>query len=358
MAKFNTANIFAGLKQAEKLAGQIDTAYDAVILTKYIKLAAENKYSDNDTEEDLIALAADIDVNGLINALVVRKISDTEYILISGERRFLSVTRHLNWKQVRCRIYENITETRAQLMLHIANLQTREYTASQKLTFYEDCHALLQKMKSSGEYKGGIQEGIASMLNVTDRQVRTYKTIVDNTTPEQRQEIAEGKTSLKAAYREVTEKNSGTGSGTVKKQSPKKEKAPDEQPAAPQADLKTLKEVLVCKLDCKEDILFYCLNVPTTAEGVRYLNMKYLHRGGTVAFSNGSSGFYDWKEKLVITKADGLEVMYSVGDVDACIREMIRCCQMVTLEEQKHILSAHFTQLQLEQISKQEGETI
>ena len=45
-------------------------------------------------------------------------------------------------------------------MLHIAN-GGRDYTAEQKLTLYEEYRELLNELKASGEFKGGIQKGVA-----------------------------------------------------------------------------------------------------------------------------------------------------------------------------------------------------
>jgi len=98
-------------------------------------------------------------------------------------------------------VYDNISLNAAQLKLHIANLDVREYTTAQKLQFYSDTEQLLHSMKESGEYTGPIQQGIAELLGVSERQVRKYKTITGNLLQDQLQQVVDGKISLNDAYK-------------------------------------------------------------------------------------------------------------------------------------------------------------
>ena len=71
----------------------------------------------------------------------------------------------------------NLSEEQEQLRLFMANLSVREYTAIQKYKFYLEVKELLERMKESGQYRGGMQKGIADILNVTKRQVTKYSAI-------------------------------------------------------------------------------------------------------------------------------------------------------------------------------------
>ena len=57
------------------------------IPVEYIYPAKDNPYAADDTDEALYALAMSIRINGLLNPLVLNKVSDTEYRIISGEKR-------------------------------------------------------------------------------------------------------------------------------------------------------------------------------------------------------------------------------------------------------------------------------
>lgn len=76
-------------------------------------------------------------------------------------------------------------------MLHIAN-GGRDYTAEQKLTLYEEYRELLNELKASGEFKGGIQKGVAELMHVSDRQVRTYRTMSEQLTEPEKVDLAAG----------------------------------------------------------------------------------------------------------------------------------------------------------------------
>ena len=146
------------------------------------------------------------------------------YTLISGEKRYKSIRDYLKWQRIPCRVYSGLSPDRAQLMLHSANLSTREYTTEQKLRFYLDADALLRRMQESGEYSGPLQKGLAALLNVSDRQVRRYKSITEKLTPEQKAEVASGDMSMRGALELIS---------SAKQQSQPKTQQEPEQPVTP-----------------------------------------------------------------------------------------------------------------------------
>ena len=95
-------------------------------------------------------------------------------------------------------VFEGLSAEAAQLKLCMANLAVREYTTSQKYKFYLEVKALLEKMKASGEYKGGLQKGIAEILNVTKRQVARYSSI-EKLPAEIQNDVIEGRITLNQA---------------------------------------------------------------------------------------------------------------------------------------------------------------
>ena len=177
-----------------------------------IKLADDNPYNVNDTLESIEELATSIKASGLMHPLVVRKLSDTEYSLISGERRYKAITKHLKWRAIPCTVYEDISDLQAQIMLHDANLATREYTPQEKLNFYPKVVDCVSKMIETGEYKGAKQKAVAELLHISDRQVRKYKAIIENLSQEEINKVASGETSINVAYEQAQNSKSGTDS--------------------------------------------------------------------------------------------------------------------------------------------------
>lgn len=200
MSKIDVSSIMIGLSKVKDAAATLDTiARDEAVEPEYIYLAENNPYAENDTPEELEALAQDIRVNGLIHSLVLNKKDETHYTLISGEKRYKAITQYLNWKTIPCRVYSHLSADRAQLMLHSANLRTREYTNEQKLRFYTDAEVLLKRMKEAGEYSGPIQKGLAQLLGVSTRQIRRYKSLTEKLDEQQMKEVTSGRVSMASA---------------------------------------------------------------------------------------------------------------------------------------------------------------
>ena len=140
----------------------------------FIHLAESNVYNENDTDESIKELADNIEACGLLHPIAVHKISSYHYQIISGERRYRAITEYLHWKSIPCMVFEGLSKDSAQLKLYMANLAVREYTSGQRFKYYIEVKELLGRMAKSGEYTGGLQKGIAEILNVTERQIRKY----------------------------------------------------------------------------------------------------------------------------------------------------------------------------------------
>ena len=183
---------------------------------EYITPSKDNPYAENDKEEDIYELAMSIQANGLINPITLNKVSNTQYIIISGERRYKAITQYLHWPKIPATVYNNLSPNAAQLILHTANLEVREYTASQKLDYYIKTEALLQSMKNSGEYSGSIQKGISEALGVSTHQIRKYKKIIESPDKTLLSEVMNGTISVEKAYKLATIKadaQKSTGDG-------------------------------------------------------------------------------------------------------------------------------------------------
>lgn len=197
----NLKNLAARMKSVNSAAETLTTiAHSETVAVKYIKPAKHNVCAQNDTEESVKTLAASIAADGLIHDLTVNKVSETEYHLISGERRFRAITEVLHWNTVQCRVYEHMSDNRAQLMLLEANLQVREYSAGEKLAFYKEAVGILKQMQEKAH-----QSEIAALLGVSTRQVRKYQEIVENLPDSDQKEISAGNISINEAVKRVKE---------------------------------------------------------------------------------------------------------------------------------------------------------
>ena len=118
MAKIDLAAITKGLQKVQDKATAMETvAHDELVDADLIYFAENNPYAEQDTPEELAALAEDIKVNGLIHPLVVHRESPEHYTLISGEKRYKSIRDYLAWQRIPCRVYSGLSPDRAQLMI-------------------------------------------------------------------------------------------------------------------------------------------------------------------------------------------------------------------------------------------------
>ena len=111
----------------------------------------KNTAAKNDTDEEIAELAADIEVNGILHPILVNHITaKDEYRIVSGERRFRATTECLHWALIPCMVREDLSEEEETLALLSANLETREYSAADKLELCREAEQALIAMKERG----------------------------------------------------------------------------------------------------------------------------------------------------------------------------------------------------------------
>lgn len=216
MKKLDFGTISAGLDTLQNtLERNSGIGWSELVAADAIDFAEKNTYAADDTDETIRELADQIEVAGLLSPLGVIK-EGTRYRLFSGERRYRAITTYLHWEKIPCQVFEGVSANKAQLMLHMANA-SREYSPARKLELYEEYNALLRQMKENGEFSGGVQKGVAELLNVSDRQVRTYRTMAERLTPEEKEAVKSGEISFgeakQVAVERASEEKTGTGSG-------------------------------------------------------------------------------------------------------------------------------------------------
>lgn len=201
MGKFNLENLQKAVKKVEETGnkermqnvGRVDN-----IPAEYIHFAKNNIYNEQDTEESIKEMANSIEGFGLLTPLTVRKISDGNYELISGERRYRALTEHLNRRLIPCIVFENLSDDEALAKLSIANLDVRKYTSSQLYRYYLQLKDVLTNLKSSGKYHGSVQQAIAERLDISVRQVKKLSA-VEKLPDDMQKQIIDGTLSVNQA---------------------------------------------------------------------------------------------------------------------------------------------------------------
>ncbi len=249
-----------------------------------IVLHPENTAAQHDTDEEIQELAENIRVNGLLHPLVVHRLADGTYRLISGERRYRAITIYLGWKTVPCTVYENLSPSAEKIMLISANTETRKYNKSDMLKLYTEYDAALRELKSEGKYKGGIQKGIAALMGVSDRQIRNYRAELEQET-------------------------------ASKTASPKKEKA--EIISAFSDD--ELIELLQCVYNTQKVIEFYQTAVPTTKEAIPFLKPDTGYHGASL-LHDGKQGHWTKTNPKLEIRFDGRKQDLKYTEIDRLIR--------------------------------------
>ncbi|WP_124042053.1 ParB/RepB/Spo0J family partition protein [Clostridium perfringens] len=158
-----------------------------------IKRNEKNFYDIVDIEE----LAEDIKLNGLNHNLVVRKLDNDKFELISGERRYTALNKlvkegNKTFALVPCKVIE-ANDTDAEIILIQANAQTRELTEVEKLKQVQRLKELYKIKKANGEkVTGKVREIIANDLKLSPTQVGRYEKINSSLIPELKNALEKG----------------------------------------------------------------------------------------------------------------------------------------------------------------------
>ncbi len=142
-------------------------------------------------------LADDIKLNGLNHNLVVRKLDNGQFELISGERRYTALSKlvkegNKTFALVPCKVIE-VNDTDAEIILIQANAQTRELSEVEKLKQVQRLKELYKDKKAKGEkVPGKIREIIANDLKLSPTQVGRYEKINSSLIPELKTVLEKG----------------------------------------------------------------------------------------------------------------------------------------------------------------------
>ncbi|EJT6502693.1 ParB N-terminal domain-containing protein [Clostridium perfringens] len=163
---------------------------------------------------DIESLVEDIKLNGLNHNLVVRKLDNDMYELISGERRYTALNKLINegnkeFNLVPCKVIES-NDIDSEIILIQANAQSRELTEVEKLTQVERLKELYKIKKKNGEkVPGKIRDIIANDLKLSPTQVGRYERINNKLIPELKAVIEQGNLTIANAseFSSLSEEN-------------------------------------------------------------------------------------------------------------------------------------------------------
>lgn len=244
MGKFSISGLMNEHSKAEG-SGNTPTFKVDHIYIKNISPSERNKY----TVDDITELKASIELHGLQQNLLVRKLGTVEdYEIISGHRRYKALCELTNegkagFDFAPCRIIKTSDDIQAELQLILANSTTRRLTDFEITYQAGRVKELLTLLSESGyKIEGRKREIVANMLEVSASQVARMESINKNLTPGLMQAFKEGNINITTAYEasrlkvdqqaEILEKHSVGETITPSKVKEKREKPPTETPKA------------------------------------------------------------------------------------------------------------------------------
>lgn len=157
--------------------------------------SSNNFYGIREIEE----LTESIKESGLMHNLVVRKLDNENYEILSGERRFHAL-KSLNYKKVPCQVKE-MNETDGEILLIQANAKQRELTPTEKMKSIERLEQLYAYKKAKGEEvpKGKTRDIIGKDIGLSGVQVGRYSKVSKNLIEPLKEKLDEGTITLTQA---------------------------------------------------------------------------------------------------------------------------------------------------------------
>lgn len=132
-----------------------------------------NFYGIREIEE----LAESIKENGLMHNLVVRKLDNGTYEILSGERRYRACKLN-GLNKIPCLIKENLSDLDAELLLIQANSEQRELTPTEKMEGIKRLEAIYKQKRRNGEkLEGKTRDLIGKDLGLSGIQVGRYQKV-------------------------------------------------------------------------------------------------------------------------------------------------------------------------------------
>lgn len=145
-----------------------------------LKPSKNNFYGIRDVEE----LAESIKENGLMHNLVVKRLQDGMYEILSGERRYTAL-KSLGYEKIPCQV-RTVSELDSEIILIQANSKQRELNHIEKMQGINRLKELYELKKNNGEPipKGKTRDIIGKDVGLSGVQVGRYMKINKDLIPE------------------------------------------------------------------------------------------------------------------------------------------------------------------------------
>lgn len=155
-------------------------------------------------EEGIKELKDSIELLGLKQNLLVKKLDSNKYEIIAGHRRYIAMKRlyeegNENFKYIPCKVEED-DDIRSELSLIITNSTARELTDWEKIHQANKLKELLTEYKKREKIPGRIRDIIANILKVSSTQIARMESISKNLIDEFKEELKEEKVNFSSAY--------------------------------------------------------------------------------------------------------------------------------------------------------------
>ncbi len=164
--------------------------------------SANNFYS---TDEDgLTDLKDSIELLGLQQNLVIKKIENGKYEIIAGHRRYLAMKKlyeegNINFKYIPCKVEEE-DHLKNELRLLMTNSTARELTDWEKIHQAKKLKELLTEYKKREKLPGRVRDIVADVLNTSTSQIARMESISNNLVEEFQEAMKEEDVKISVAY--------------------------------------------------------------------------------------------------------------------------------------------------------------
>lgn len=203
MAKFNMMELLNNNSKSPLEHNDTSEKFETVqISINNIVPSPNNFYSIE--EEKLKGLKDSIELLGLKQNLVVKKIEKNKYEIIAGHRRYLAMKKlyeegNLNFEYIPCKV-EDDDYIKNELELLMTNSTTRELSDWEKITQANKLKELLTEYKKKEKLPGRLRDIISDILNTSPTQVARMESISKNLVEEFKDELKDGNIRITVAH--------------------------------------------------------------------------------------------------------------------------------------------------------------
>ena len=183
MAKFNVLSLLNNNSKGENKE-KIAAKTTEMISIYNLEPSSDNFYDTSSIEE----LKDSIELFGLKQQILVKKIGENKYRVIAGHRRRLAVLALVEegktqFEMVPCQI-EDISDVAEKILLIHTNSTSRVLSDWEKVEQLRMLKELLTEYKKTNKIPGRMRELLAETLNISPTQVGRLETIDKNLVPE------------------------------------------------------------------------------------------------------------------------------------------------------------------------------